>query len=45
MQIMKQYYYAKGQLIYSLRSDADLNKAIDILQDKDMYNNTLASPQ
>jgi carboxyl-terminal processing protease len=33
MQLMKHYYYAKGQLIYELREDAVLDKAIEILSD------------
>jgi carboxyl-terminal processing protease len=41
MQMMKQYYYAKGQLIYSLRDDKVLNKAIEVLQDKTLYDTTL----
>jgi carboxyl-terminal processing protease len=41
-QIMKQYYYAKGQLIYELREDAALNKALEIIQDKELYKATLA---
>jgi carboxyl-terminal processing protease len=41
IQLMKQYYYAKGQLIYELRDDTVLNKAIEILQNKELYNNTL----
>ncbi|GHV56972.1 peptidase S41 [Bacteroidia bacterium] len=42
MQIMKQYYYGKGQLIYELRDDSALQKAIDILQNTDLYTATLA---
>jgi len=41
-EIMKQYYYAKGEIIYSLRDDDDLKKAIDILSNKNLYTNTLA---
>ena len=44
MQIMKQYYYNRGQLIYSLRNDVSLDKAIEILQNTELYNNTLAQP-
>ena len=40
-QIMRQYYYAKGEIIYSLREDADLKKAIEMLSDKDKYNSVL----
>ncbi|MDR0680355.1 MAG: S41 family peptidase [Dysgonamonadaceae bacterium] len=45
MQIMKQYYYAKGQLVYELREDATLNKALEIIQDKELYNNTLKNTE
>jgi carboxyl-terminal processing protease len=44
-QIMKQYYYAKGQLIYELREDTVLNKAIEIVQDKNLYNDTLKNTE
>lgn len=40
-QIMRQYYYAKGEIIYSLREDADLKKAMEMLSDKDKYNSVL----
>ncbi|MDR0863657.1 MAG: S41 family peptidase [Candidatus Symbiothrix sp.] len=43
IQLMKQYYYAKGQMIYELRDDAVLNKAVEILQNKELYNNTLVA--
>jgi carboxyl-terminal processing protease len=43
-QIMKQYYYAKGEVKYSLR-DNYVKKALDILSDKTLYNNTLSSPK
>ena len=44
MQIMKQYYYDRGQSIYSLRNDALLDKAIEIFQNAELYNNTLVQP-
>ena len=40
-QIMRHFYYAKGEIIYSLREDNDVKKAIEILSDKDLYVNTL----
>ena len=43
-QIMKQYYFDRGQLIYSLRNDVALDKAVGILQDVELYNGTLAQP-
>jgi len=42
-QIMRQYYYAKGVIIYSLRNDNDLKKAVGVLSDKKLYENTLAT--
>ena len=36
-QIMKQYYFAKGEIIYALRDDDCLKKAIETLSDKDLY--------
>jgi carboxyl-terminal processing protease len=45
MQIMKQYYYAEGQLIYELQNNAALNKAIEILQNKELYAKTLAKKE
>lgn len=41
MHIMRQYYYAKGQLIYELRDDEVLNKAREVLSDKQLYTQTL----
>jgi carboxyl-terminal processing protease len=41
MQIIKHYYYAKGRLIYELRSDPILNKALEILSDKELYSKAL----
>ena len=40
-QIMRQYYYAKGVIIYSLRNDDNLKKAIEVLSNKDLYVSTL----
>ncbi|MCL1933012.1 MAG: S41 family peptidase [Candidatus Azobacteroides sp.] len=42
-EIMKQYYYAKGEKIYSLRDDSDLKKAIEVLSDKNTYANTFSA--
>jgi len=41
-QIMRQYYYEKGEIIYSLRSDSDVKKAMKVLSDKYLYTQTLA---
>ncbi|MDR0541622.1 MAG: S41 family peptidase [Dysgonamonadaceae bacterium] len=42
MQIMKQYYYEKGQSIYKLLEDKVLLKAIDVLRNTDLYHAILA---
>lgn len=36
-QIMKQYYFAKGEIIYTLRNDDILKKALETLSDRDLY--------
>ena len=36
-QIMKQYYFAKGEIIYALRDDDCLKKALETLSDKNSY--------
>lgn len=41
LHIMRQYYYIKGQTMYELRNDNTLNKAIEILKEKDLYDKTL----
>jgi carboxyl-terminal processing protease len=41
-EIMKQYYYKKGVIIYSLRDDNDLKKALEVLSDKNLYEKTLS---
>lgn len=41
-QIMKQYFFAKGEIIYALRSDEDLEKALETLSDRDLYLKTFA---
>ncbi len=40
-EIMHQYYYAKGELIYTLRNDKDLDKTLEVLGDKSLYDKTL----
>jgi carboxyl-terminal processing protease len=42
LQIMKHYYYAKGQMIYELQNDPALNKAIEIVQNKALYTGVLS---
>jgi len=40
-EIMKQYYFAKGQLIYALRDDTQFNKALEIILQPSLYQSTL----
>jgi len=44
MEIMKQYYLAKGEKIYSLRHDKAFDKAVEILSDSALYSNTFTAP-
>ena len=39
-EIMRHYYFTKGEIIYSLRDDDDLKKAIEVLSNKNLYVNT-----
>ncbi|MDR0427298.1 MAG: S41 family peptidase [Dysgonamonadaceae bacterium] len=41
MHIMRQYYHVKGQLIYSLKNDKALSKAIELLNNETLYRETL----
>lgn len=44
-QIMKQYYFAKGEIIYTLRNDEGLKKALETLADEDLYSKTFDKQQ
>lgn len=39
--IMKHYYYAKGEQIYSIRGDQVVEKAIEVLSNPELYRQTL----
>ncbi|NDV79926.1 S41 family peptidase [Dysgonomonas sp. 511] len=41
-EIVRRYYYQKGQFRYVLQSDKELAKAIEILNNTDLYTKTLA---
>ncbi|MDR3219026.1 MAG: S41 family peptidase [Dysgonamonadaceae bacterium] len=43
-QIMKHYYYAKGEIKYSLRDDY-VKKAIEVISDKALFNKTLSEQE
>ena len=44
-EIMKRYYFQKGELINSLKEDEVLDKALEILNDSELYNKTLGTPE
>ena len=43
-EIMKRYYFQKGELINSLKEDEVLNKALEVLGDPALYQQTLEVP-
>ena len=43
-EIMKRYYYQKGDLVQSLRNDEVLEKALEVLGDSALYEKTLSTP-
>ena len=40
-EIVKRYYYQSGEIKYQLRDDKTLQKALEVLKDKETYNKTL----
>lgn len=44
LEIIKRYYYEKGQYESALKSDKNLKKAIEILTDTDQYKKILSAP-
>lgn len=44
-EIVKRYYYQKGELLESLKEDKVLDKAIEVLGDQELYNKTLSTPE
>jgi len=42
-EIVSRYYYQKGRIEYSLLSDNQVAKAIELLKDQNLYNKTLSS--
>jgi len=44
-EIVKRYYYQKGEIIENLKEDNVLDKAIEVLKDKSIYNKTLSKPE
>ena len=44
VEILKRYYYQKGEIIYSLRDDHDLDVALSLLHDTAQYKEMLLPP-
>ena len=45
VEIAKRYFYQKGEIIESLKGDPDLQKAIEVLNDSELYEKTLSKPE
>ena len=43
-EIVKRYYYQRGELQESLKDDPVLEKALEVLGDPKLYNETLSTP-
>lgn len=44
-EIIKRYYFQKGEAIYTLKNDKEIAKAIEILKDNNLYTKTLSKPE
>lgn len=44
-EIVKRYYYQSGELIQNLKKDPVLEKAIEVLQNRELYQQTLSKPE
>lgn len=44
-EIVKRYYYQKGELLESLKEDEVLDKALDVLGNQELYSKTLSTPE
>lgn len=44
-EIVKRYYFQKGELLESLKGDEVLEKAMEVLADPELYNQTLSTPE
>jgi carboxyl-terminal processing protease len=43
-EIVKRYYYQRGEMIENLKGDKILEKAVQVLSDKELYDKTLSAP-
>ncbi len=44
-EIVKRYYYEKGELLERLKDDKVLEKAIEVLSNRELYDKTLGAPE
>ena len=44
-EIVKRYYYQKGELLASLKDDKVLEKALEVLANRALYQQTLSTPE
>ena len=44
-EIVKRYYYQKGELLASLKDDKVLEKALEVLANRTLYQQTLSTPE
>lgn len=45
VEIVKRYYYQKGEIMESLKDDNVLKRALGVLNDKELYEKTLSAPE
>jgi len=43
-EIIRRYHYQKGEYIYTLKNDKDLAKAVEVLNNPELYKKTLSAP-
>ncbi|MDR1718243.1 MAG: S41 family peptidase [Prevotella sp.] len=43
-EIIRRYHYQKGEYIYTLKNDKELAKAVEVLNDPELYKKTLSAP-
>ena len=44
-EIVKRYYYQKGEVLASLKDDKVLEKALEVLANRTLYQQTLSTPE
>lgn len=43
-EIIRRYHYQKGEYLYTLKNDKELAKAVEVLNDLELYKKTLSAP-